>query len=72
MTFRVGDIRKIADLHRKTLAAGIDPITARDKATAVAAKAAREAAGKPTFGEYALQYIEDHTSEWRNLKHRAQ
>lgn len=72
LTFGVADIRRIADAHRKALAAGIDPITARDEATREAAKAAREAAGKPTFGEYALQYIEDHKTEWRNVKHRAQ
>ncbi|MEY4249694.1 MAG: hypothetical protein RJA87_1327 [Pseudomonadota bacterium] len=71
-TFGISDIRKVADVHRKALAAGIDPITARDEAAAAAAKAAREAAAKPTFGEYALEYIDTHQTQWRNLKHRAQ
>lgn len=71
LTFGVAAARKIAQLHRENLGNGIDPITARDDAAA-AAKAVREAAAKPTLGEYALKYIDAQTSQWRNLKHRAQ
>jgi len=72
LTFGVAAARKIAQLHRENLGNGIDPITARAQAIAAAAQAAREAAAKPTFGEYALKYIDAQKSQWRNLKHRAQ
>jgi len=71
-TFGIAAARKIASVHREVLGEGRDPITARDEAAATAAKAERDAAAKPTFGEFAVQYIADHETQWRNLKHRAQ
>jgi integrase len=57
--------REIAGECRAQVAAGIDPIEARD----AAAETKRE---KPTFGAIADVLIAAKESEWRNEKHRAQ
>jgi integrase len=71
-TFGIAAARNIASVHREVLGGGRDPITARDEAAAAAAKAERDTAAKPTFGEYAIQYIGYHETQWSNKKHRAQ
>jgi integrase len=55
--------RELAAEGRETLAKGIDPIKAREEATAPPA---------PPFGEFADTYVETMEAGWRNAKHRAQ
>ncbi|HEY8033000.1 MAG TPA: integrase arm-type DNA-binding domain-containing protein [Methylocella sp.] len=57
--------RELASACRAQVAAGLDPIEARD----TAAKAKSET---PTFGRVADALIAAKESEWRNPKHRAQ
>ena len=57
--------RELANECRAQVAAGLDPIDARD----AAAEIKRE---KPTFGAIADALIASKESEWRNEKHRAQ
>ena len=57
--------REIAGECRAQVAAGIDPIEARDAAAEIKPR-------KPTFGEIADKFLAAKESEWRNPKHRAQ
>jgi integrase len=57
--------REIAGECRAQVAAGIDPIEARDAAAEIKPR-------KPTFGEIADRFLATKESEWRNPKHRAQ
>jgi integrase len=57
--------RELASECRAQVAAGVDPIEARDAAAGIK----RE---KPTFGAVADALIAAKESEWRNEKHRAQ
>jgi len=57
--------REIAGECRAQVAAGIDPIEARDAAAEIKPR-------KPTFGEIADKFLATKESEWRNPKHRAQ
>lgn len=65
----LADARDKAAIARKSLRAGIDPIDERDAEAERQKAAARKV---PTFGEFADQYIADHTPTWRNPKHVAQ
>jgi integrase-like protein/Arm domain-containing DNA-binding protein len=57
--------RELASACRAQVAAGLDPIEARDAAAEVKPE-------KPTFGAIADALISAKESEWRNEKHRAQ
>jgi integrase len=61
----LADARTKADEARKCVARGEDPIKARKEA-------AKQAAGKPSFGECAEELIATMESGWRNAKHRQQ
>jgi integrase len=61
--------RELAGDCRSVLAAGLDPIAARNEKRAVAAV---EAAKAMTFGDCATAYINAHEAGWRNSKHRQQ
>ena len=63
------EARERAQAARKLLAAGIDPIDARQ---AEQAAAQAEQAKRITFAEAATQYIAAHEAGWRNPKHRQQ
>lgn len=65
----LADAREKAAERRKQISDGIDPITARDAATA---KAQLEAARAYTFKQCAQAYIESNKPGWRNAKHAAQ
>jgi integrase len=65
LTVPLARARDLADVARRDLSEGRDPIAARE--------AARNAlARKPTFGECADALIEAKSAEWRNEKHLAQ
>lgn len=55
------EAREEAALHRASLARGMDPRAERGKSTT-----------KPTFGEFADEYVEAMRPSWRNGKHAAQ
>jgi hypothetical protein len=55
--------RELAAEGRELLAKGIDPIKARETASAPPA---------PTFGAFADTFVETMETGWRNAKHRAQ
>ena len=57
--------RELASECRAQVAAGLDPIEARDAAAEIKPE-------KPTFGAIADALIAAKESEWRNEKHRAQ
>jgi integrase len=61
--------RELAGDCRSVLAAGLDPIAARNEKRAAAAV---EAAKAMTFGDCATAYINAHEAGWRNPKHRQQ
>lgn len=61
----LADARAAADMARKALLSGIDPLDARR-----AAQAAR--AGIPTFAEAAVSYIATQRAGWTNNKHADQ
>jgi integrase len=61
----LADARKLAKTARDRLAAGIDPLKARDAAK-------QSAMAIPTFGVLADELIESMKSGWRNPKHSAQ
>jgi integrase len=61
----LADARDRADAARRLVAAGRNPIEAKRET-------ARVAAGRPTFGQCADEFIEAKSPEWRNAKHRAQ
>jgi hypothetical protein len=65
----LGQAREVARTHRKTAAAGVDPLEAR---AAEKAGLAAKAAHSTTFKECAEAYIAAHEAGWRNDKHRAQ
>jgi integrase len=65
----LADARSKAAACRKQISEGIDPIAARDAATA---KAQLEAARVQTFRQCAEAYIEANKPGWRNAKHAAQ
>jgi Arm DNA-binding domain len=61
--------RELAGRCRQQVAAGVDPITARDRER----KAAQVAAAKGrTFEQCATTYIETHAPSWVNAKHQQQ
>jgi integrase len=68
-TFSLKEARELAREARQQVAAGIDPINARD---AEAKAALAKAAAAKTFQECAEQYIKDHRASWKNPKHAAQ
>ena len=59
----LAEAREKARTLAKLVAEGVDPI---------AASAASIGKGIPTFGEVAIQVIEDRKSGWKNLKHQKQ
>jgi integrase len=61
--------RELAGDCRSVLAAGLDPIAARNEKRAAAAV---EAAKAMTFADCASAYINAHEAGWRNPKHRQQ
>ena len=61
--------RELAGDCRSVLAAGLDPIAARNEKRAAAAV---EAAKAMTFADCATAYINAHEAGWRNPKHRQQ
>jgi integrase len=61
----LAEARATAAEQRKLLAAGVNPLDAKRKATAFDG-------GKPTFGQVADAVIASKAPEWRNPKHRAQ
>jgi hypothetical protein len=61
----LAEARATAAEQRKLVAAGVNPIEAKCKATAFDG-------GKPTFGQVADAVIASKSAEWRNPKHRAQ
>jgi len=61
--------RELAGDCRSLLAAGLDPIAARNEKRAAAAV---EAAKAMTFADCATAYINAHEAGWRNPKHRQQ
>src|SRR6516165_196255 len=61
--------RELAGDCRSALAAGLDPIAARNEKRAAAAV---EAAKAMTFADCATAYINAHEAGWRNPKHRQQ
>jgi integrase len=63
----LADARQKADEARRAVAAGIDPIRARDRADAEAADAR-----KGTFAAVARQLLDGREDGWRNEKHRLQ
>ena len=65
----IADARERATAARRLRAAGIDPITERDR---MAAAARLEAARAITFKEASQQYIAAHKAGWKNDKHAAQ
>jgi integrase len=64
--------REIASKLREQLAAGIDPIEARNKARREAEAAEAAERGRLTFGKAAEDLIASKGAAWRNAKHRAQ
>lgn len=65
----LADARRRAAECRRLRSAGIDPINAR---RAERKEADLEAARALTFKECATAFIQDHSTSWRNAKHRAQ
>lgn len=65
----LADAREAAACARQTLAAGADPLEARE---AKRKRQEAEASSGMTFAECASAYIEAHKTGWRNEKHVAQ
>jgi len=65
----LSEARSKATVFRQQVANGMDPIEARSKARA---KAARETVRVLTFADCARTYIQAHENGWRNPKHRQQ
>lgn len=65
----LAEARKRAAECRRSRSAGTDPINAR---MAERKEAELEAARALTFKECATAFIQDHSTSWRNAKHRAQ
>src|SRR5215471_11287002 len=66
---RLAKARELAGECRSLLAAGLDPIEARNEKRAAASV---EAAKSMTFDACAAAYIAAHEAAWRNSKHRQQ
>ena len=64
-TVSLGRARELAEIARRNVADGRNPIEAREATKTVAS-------AKPTFGQIADAFLEAKASEWRNAKHRAQ
>jgi integrase len=70
---RLAEAREKASALFRQVKSGIDPLAARDAASAAARAAAQEAAIKGiTFRDAARRYIDGHAATWRNPKHAAQ
>jgi hypothetical protein len=64
----LSEARDIAELNRKLVATGKDPIEARNERAAVR----QPALGPQTFERCAVAYIAAHEAGWRNAIHREQ
>ncbi len=64
--------RNQAELTRRKLRDGIDPITERRAAKAATQLTECDTPSPPTFGEVTAAYIAAHEAEWKNAKHRQQ
>jgi integrase len=70
---RLSVARDKASILFRQIRNGIDPLAARDAATAAAEAAAQDATAKcVTFREAAQRFIDGHSATWRNPKHAAQ
>jgi integrase len=70
---RLAEARDKASALFRQVKNGVDPLAARDAATAAAKAAAQNAVVKQvTFREAARRFIDSHTPSWRNPKHAAQ
>jgi integrase len=70
---RLAEARGKASILFQQVKDGIDPLAARDAATAAAKAAAQDATAKGvTFREAARRFIDGHSATWRNPKHAAQ
>src|SRR6516164_3236991 len=70
---RLAEARDKASVLFRQVKNGIDPLTARDAATAAAKAAAQDSSvRRVTFREAARRFIDGHTPSWRNPKHAAQ
>jgi integrase len=70
---RLAEAREKASALFRQVKSGIDPLAARDAASAAAKAAAQDAAIKGiTFRDAARRYIDAHVATWRNPKHAAQ
>jgi integrase len=70
---RLSEARDKASILFRQIKNGIDPLAARDAATAAAKAAAQDAAAKAvTFREAAQRFVDGHSATWRNPKHAAQ
>jgi integrase len=70
---RLSVARDKASILFRQIRNGIDPLAARDAATAAAKAAAQDATAKcVTFREAAQRFIDGHSATWRNPKHAAQ
>lgn len=69
LTVPLYEARDKAAAQRKLLAAGIDPIEARD---AMASQGRLEAARAMTFRQCAEAYVKTHSAAWKNAKHASQ
>ncbi len=67
----LADAREKAAEIRKTVKAGVDPVAEKRVARAEA-RADRERAAIPTFGQCADDYIRRHAAGWKNPKHADQ
>jgi integrase len=70
---RLSVARDKASILFRQIKDGIDPLAARDAATAAAKAAAQDATAKGViFREAARRFIDGHSATWRNPKHAAQ
>jgi integrase len=70
---RLAEAREKASILFRQVRSGIDPLAAREAASAAAKAAAQDAAIKGiTFRDAARRYIDAHAATWRNPKHAAQ
>jgi integrase len=70
---RLSEAREKASVLFRQVKNGIDPLSAKEAASAAAKAAEQDAAVKRlTFREAARRFIDGHTPSWRNPKHAAQ
>lgn len=69
LTVTLNEAREAAGAQRKILAAGIDPIQARNDG---ASRSRLEAARAMTFRQCADAYVKTHRAAWKNAKHASQ